>query len=206
MLFDSYAFDLKSKPNCLPSSLHKTLSSLETPILTGEISVPYTAGSMVGYWLLSSPFSFLHCIVEKKVNQNSIDSETRMIPDDLPSDQLYAPNTTGYQDVSPVPLRNLLEHTSKLNLPLVAAFYQLFLANCALKCRTVPQASQRIQYLRYSIVCKHCDLVDIVKFPETLPVKSRPKISNANLSPFQEPDTFAIFVFRHIIEAGKVCC
>lgn len=93
---------------------------------------------MVGYRLLSSHFPLLHCIVEKKVYQNSIDSGTRMIPNDFSSNQLHAPDATGYKKVSGVLCRNALKHTSELNLPSMATLYQLLVANYALKSRAVP--------------------------------------------------------------------
>jgi hypothetical protein len=93
---------------------------------------------MVGYRLLSSYFTLLHCIVEKKVDQNSIDSGTRMIPDDFPSDQLYAPDATSYPVVSGVLRKNVFKHTSKLRLPSVATVYELLLTNGALKSRAIP--------------------------------------------------------------------
>lgn len=66
-----------------------------------DFSVPNTSRSMVGYLILPSPFPLFHRIIQKEINQHSIDLRLWMIPQDLSPDQLYTPYTTAYSRQQP---------------------------------------------------------------------------------------------------------
>lgn len=85
-------------------------------------------------------------------------------------------------------------------------FNNLFLPNRTLEGRTVPQASQRVQDLGYSVVRKHGDLVDVVELPQTFAFECGPEVCDADLSALEEPDAVAVLVPYYVVEAREVCC
>jgi hypothetical protein len=54
--------------------------------------IPYTSSAMVGDQILASCFTLLDCIIEEKVDQNSIDLRIWMLAKNLFADKLHAPN------------------------------------------------------------------------------------------------------------------
>ncbi len=82
--------------------------------------------------------------------------------------------------------------------------YQLLLADSVIKKRAVPETAQSIQYLGHSIICKHSDLVYIIKFAKALSIKGCPKICYTYLSSFKKSDVLPILKAYNIIETGKV--
>lgn len=55
---------------------------------------------MMGYLILPSPFPLLHRVIQKEIDQNSINLHFRVIPQNLSPDQLHAPDTTTYTSSS----------------------------------------------------------------------------------------------------------
>jgi len=88
----------------------------------------------------------------------------------------------------------------------MATLDQLLLTNRIFQEWAIPKTSEIIQNLRYSVIWKNGDLVNVIKSTKPFAVKRRPQISNTDLSPFEEPHTLPIFETKNIIKAGKVFC
>lgn len=86
----------------------------------------------------------------------------------------------------------------------MTVFDQLLLANHIVKRRAIPQAPQSIQNLRNSIIGEHGNLVNVLKLTESLSIKRSPQICYANLSTFEEANTFPILKAYDIIEAREI--
>jgi hypothetical protein len=88
----------------------------------------------------------------------------------------------------------------------MATFYQLLLANGIIQEWTIPKTSKTIQNLRYPVIWKNGDFVNVIKLTKPLALKRRPQISNTDLSPFEKPHALPIFETKNVIKAGEVLC
>lgn len=75
---------------------------------------------MVSYLFLPIGLSFLHCIVQEEVNEDGVDVCFRVPAEDLPFDELNAPDTTTYFLSAAVLVGRMEGLTSKLQLPRMA--------------------------------------------------------------------------------------
>lgn len=66
------------------------------------------------------------------------------------------------------------EHTSYLHLPSVTALEYLQPSNLGFQRRAKPHYAKRVQHLRYAIVCKHGDFVNIVEFAVPFTIERSP--------------------------------
>jgi hypothetical protein len=159
---------------------------------------------MMGYLLFSRQLPFLHCIIEKEIYQNSVDFGFRMIPQDCSPNQLHTPYTAACEKISHVPIAMPDSQTSQLNLPCMPTVDQCLLPNGLFKQRAVPKASQGIQNLGDSIISKHGDFVDVIKFSVILAIESCPEICHTDLSSFEKPDTLPALKTDDVVEAREV--
>jgi hypothetical protein len=134
-----------------------------------------------------SRFQLLHCVIQKKVYQDSINFSLGMLTQDLPTDQLHTPNTAA----------------SQLNLPSRPTLNQLLLTNGKVQLRTVHQTAEGTQDLRYAVIRKHGDLVDVPKFAVALAFKAGPEISDENLGSLEELHTLAVLKAKLVVETAK---
>jgi hypothetical protein len=100
-----------------------------------------------------------------------------------------------------LPTRQL---TSKLNLPCVATLNNFLVADGMFKLRIVHQTSIRTQYLWYSVVRKHGNLINIVKLPIVSAIKASPQIGDQDLGSFQKSHVLTILETKLIAKARKV--
>jgi len=161
---------------------------------------------MMGYLFLSSSFLLLYRIIKEKIYQNGIDLGIWVISDNLSTNQFHTPYTTTYTSVSKNPSLQDITQTSQLDFPRMATFYQLLLANGIIQEWTIPKTSKTIQNLRYPVIRKNGDFVNVIKLTKPLALKRRPQISNTDLSPFEKPHTLPIFEPKNVIKAGEVLC
>ena len=123
-----------------------------------------------------------------------------MVLQDFPTYQFYAPYATAYLLSQLCVFARIATRTSQLSLPRMATFYDLLLTNSILQKRTVPQTAQCVQKLRDSIICKHGNLINVIKLTKPFTVKRSPEIRNTDLSPLEESHAFAVLKLCHVVE------
>lgn len=169
---------------------------------------------MVRNRLLTLGLHFLHEVVQEEVDQDGIDLDVWMVPFDLSSDQLNAPDTAGcivlFVRRSCVQRdRNRQELTSQLHFPLAPTPNNGLFLNRRAQRRTVRDAAQGTQDLRDPVVGKHGDFVNVPERTKTLTLEASPQIGNEDLGPLEETDGFlslAALKGELVAEAGKILC
>ena len=142
---------------------------------------------MMGNALLAFPFQFLHSIVQKKINKDSIKLCLRMLPPNLPPQKLNAP------DAAP----------SQLNLPRVTAVNHLLLPDVRVQRGAVLEAAEGVEHLWDPVVCEHRDLIDVVEVAKALTFEAGPEVGDQDLGALVETDDGAL-VFVTVVQAGEV--
>ena len=150
-------------------------------------SIPDTSGPMMGNALLAFPFHFLHSIVQKEINKDSIELRLRMLPLDLPLQKLNAP------DAAP----------SQLNLPRVTAVNHFLLPDVRFQWRAVLEAAEGVEHLGNPVVREHGDLINVVEVAEALALEAGPEVGYQDLCALVETDD-GVLVFVTVVQAGKV--
>lgn len=130
---------------------------------------------------------FLHGIIEEEIDEDSIELRPRVLPLNLPPQQLHAP------DAAP----------PQLDLPRVTAVDGLPLPDVRLQRRTVLEAAERVEHLRDPVVGEHGDLVDVVEAAGALAVEAGPEVGDEDLRALVQADGVA-FVGVAVVEAGEV--
>lgn len=131
--------------------------------------------------------SLLHGIIQEEVYQYRIHLRLRMLPLDMPSNQLHAPDATAPQ----------------LHLPATPASDLPQAADLDFQWRTVPQTAQRVQHLWDSVIGKHGDDIYIVETAEGLALEAGPEVGDEYLRAFLEADRFGV-ESGGVVEAGEV--
>jgi len=142
---------------------------------------------MMGYLVLSSTLSLLHRVVQKEIDQNSVNLRIWVNSQNLSSDQLHAPDAT----------------SSHLNLPCMSTFNLLLLPYRMIQQRTIPQAPQGVQNLWNTIIRKHSDLINIVELAKSFAFKGSPEISHANLGSLEESHALPVLETNDVVEARE---
>lgn len=91
---------------------------------------------MVWYALNPLRYRFFYGVEQEKVDQDSVHLGFRMLPPNLPSEQLHTPDAAA----------------SELNFPWMAAFYGFELLDMVQKRWAVRHAAQRVKHLGDSVV------------------------------------------------------
>ena len=155
-------------------------------ISTQSSSIPDTFGTMMGNALLAFPFHFLHSIVQKEINKDSIELRLRMLPLDLPPQKLNAPDAA----------------SSQLDLPRVTAVNHFLLPDVRFQRRAVLEAAEGVEHLGDPVVREHGDLIDVVEIAEALAFEAGPKVGYQDLGALVETDD-GVLVFVTVVQAGK---
>jgi hypothetical protein len=101
-------------------------------------SIPDTSGPVMRQTFQLIPLLLLHGIIQEKVDQDGIDRRMEMHANDLPSDQLDAP------DAAP----------PQLDLPRISAGDLPPVPDVSFQPGTVPQTTHPVQHLRQAVVWK----------------------------------------------------
>jgi hypothetical protein len=86
----------------------------------------------------------------------------------------------------------------------MTTLYHLLLSNGSFKKWAVPQTPKRIQYLRYSIISKHGNFVNVVKFTIAFAFECCPEICHTDLSSFKKSDILPILKTDNVVETREV--
>ena len=149
--------------------------------------IPDTSRTMMGNALLAFPFHFLHSIVQKEINKDRIKLRPRMLPLNLPPQNLNAPDAA----------------SSQLDLPRVTAANHFLLPDVRFQWRAVLEAAEGVEHLRDPVVCEHGDLIDVVEVAEAVAVEAGPEVGYQDLCALVETDNGAL-VFVTVVQAGEV--
>lgn len=142
---------------------------------------------MMGNAVTALRLHFLHGIIEEEIDEDGIEVRPRVLPLNLPPQQLHAP------DAAP----------PQLDLPRVAAVDGLPPPDVGLQRRAVLQAAERVEHLRDPVVGEHGDLVDVVEVAGALAVEAGPEVGDEDLRALVQADGGA-FVGVAVVEAGEV--
>lgn len=141
----------------------------------------------MGNALLAIPFHFLHGIVQKEINKDSIKPRLRMLPLNLSPQKLNAP------DAAP----------SQLDLPRVTAVNRFLLPDVRFQWGAVLEAAKGVEHLRDPVVCEHSNLIDVVEVAITLTLEAGPEVGYQDLGALVETDDGAL-VFVTVVQAGEI--
>ena len=163
-------------------------SIIPPPSISSQSSlIPDTCRTMMGNALLAFPFHFLHSIVQKEIDKDSIELRLRMLPLNLPPQKLNAPDAASPQ----------------LDLPRVTTVNHFLLPDVRFQWRAVLEAAEGVEHLRDPVVCKHGDLIDVVEVAEALALEAGPEVGYQDLRALVETDD-GVLVFVTVVQAGEV--